>query len=124
MLPDSTLPVVQVLEKRHVPPLPHVLVQHIALAGSMGQEPLCAVPPAEEQVPVVKHTPGMPPAVQTSFIAACMTVEIAASMRNWRNILSRVFFFSYNKIQKRPLYIFFTPGLVTLDLLHRLLWSK
>lgn len=55
--------------KRHVPPLPHALVQHWTFVGSLGQNPACDVPPPEEQSLVAMQTPGVLPAVQAPFRA-------------------------------------------------------
>lgn len=67
--PVAVLPVVHEEVKRHVPPVPHVLVQHRTSSGSLGQNPVCEVPPPEEQLVVVMQTPGTPLAVQAPFRA-------------------------------------------------------
>jgi len=69
-IPVCVFPVVQELVKRQVPPLPHVLVQHLTSEGSLGQYPLWVVPPADVQELELKQTPGVLPAVQASLIAA------------------------------------------------------
>jgi len=78
-----------VLENRQIPPDPQAFVQHWTSAGSLGQNPAWDVPPEDEQELVERQTPGVLPAVQGSFTAACANVTTRRRTAA-RNIIIRM----------------------------------
>jgi len=85
-LPLSTIPP-HVLVKRHVPPSPHFLVQHLTLLGSLGQKPVWIVPPDAEQALVGRQIPGVLPTLHAPLIAAWAVVRATARTSIWRCII-------------------------------------
>jgi hypothetical protein len=75
--PVRVFPLSHVELKRQIPSAagPHLVVQHMTSAASSGQNPARGVPSVKAQVEVVTQMPGIPPASQGSWIAACTTIE-------------------------------------------------
>ena len=71
--PVNVAPLPHVSLYLHIPtcPGPHFVVQHFTSEGSLGQNPEREVPSVTAQVEVVTQMPGMPPASQGSWMAAC-----------------------------------------------------
>jgi hypothetical protein len=72
--PETVFPDSQLFTFIQLPPFPQTgLTQHLISAGSLGQKPVCDVPPLEEHDAVDTHTPGVPFATEQGPLRAAWT---------------------------------------------------